>query len=525
MNLINDPWIPVRKKAGEVVRIAPWQVAEGGGEAYVELAAPRPDFNGALIQFLIGLLQTACPPKNTGKWREWMKKPPKPEELKKAFGPFVDAFNLDGDGPRFMQDLALKTKDLELNGIGVLLIETPGGNTLKKNTDHFIKRAQSVKRMCESCAAIALWTLQTNAPAGGQGHRTGLRGGGPLSTVVLQGDFWTTIWANVLEEKDFSSKGGNLEKKEEVDVFPWLGKTRTSERGQETTPEDVHPLHQYWAMPRRVRIEFQTGKGFCDLCGQESVVGCAGYFTKNYGLNYGGAWRHPLTPYTSSQKDPMPLPFHLHDGVGYRHWLGLVQIQTDTRYTFQPARVVERFKEMQSENGDDFRLWAFGYDMDNMKARCWREGEMPVMMVQVSIKNEYERYAGALVLAAKELRRQLRKSLRDALFSKDADVSEDGLIMANLLWERTEADFYGYLDRLRKDLTDDKDTQPLRESWRKILADSAEEIFDEVTQNGIFEAVEPGRVARAWKQLKWDLNGKNIRQILELPVEEKVKVK
>ncbi len=101
MNLIHDAWIPVRRKNGEIVRIAPWQVTEGNGEEYVELAAPRPDFNGALIQFLIGLLQTACPPKNAGVWREWLKNPPKPDVLKKAFESVAKVFELGGDGPHF----------------------------------------------------------------------------------------------------------------------------------------------------------------------------------------------------------------------------------------------------------------------------------------------------------------------------------------------------------------------------------------------------------------------------------------
>jgi CRISPR system Cascade subunit CasA len=55
MNLISDAWIPIRRKGGEEERIAPWEVTTRySDDPIVALAAPRPDFNGALIQFLIG---------------------------------------------------------------------------------------------------------------------------------------------------------------------------------------------------------------------------------------------------------------------------------------------------------------------------------------------------------------------------------------------------------------------------------------------------------------------------------------
>ena len=44
MNLINDAWIPVRDKNGELKRIAPWQITEGADAgAIIEVASPRPD--------------------------------------------------------------------------------------------------------------------------------------------------------------------------------------------------------------------------------------------------------------------------------------------------------------------------------------------------------------------------------------------------------------------------------------------------------------------------------------------------
>src|SRR2546421_12527743 len=109
MNLIHDAWIPIRRKHGEETYIAPWEVTTRySDDPTVALAAPRPDFNGALIQFLIGLLQTTCAPDSPRTWRERLRNPPTHEELHAKFEEIAYAFEMDGDGPRFMQDTKLK---------------------------------------------------------------------------------------------------------------------------------------------------------------------------------------------------------------------------------------------------------------------------------------------------------------------------------------------------------------------------------------------------------------------------------
>src|ERR1051326_2900294 len=108
LNLINDAWLPARRLNGEQTVIKPFQVCEDYHDnPFIAFDAPRADFNGALIQFLIGLVQTIFAPKNALVWRKYLKEPPSPDELKEAFAKVAYAFNLDGDGPRFMQDLTL----------------------------------------------------------------------------------------------------------------------------------------------------------------------------------------------------------------------------------------------------------------------------------------------------------------------------------------------------------------------------------------------------------------------------------
>ena len=129
-NLLHERWIPVKRKNGEnPVYISPSQITDGlATNPIIALAAPRPDFNGALIQFLIGLIQTTSPPADESEWQKKFRSPPSPDELKVAFERYADAFNLDGDGPRFMQDLDLTETEGEQNKIDHLLMEMPGSD-------------------------------------------------------------------------------------------------------------------------------------------------------------------------------------------------------------------------------------------------------------------------------------------------------------------------------------------------------------------------------------------------------------
>ena len=105
--------------------------------------------------------------------------------LDAAFAPLVHAFDLDGPGPRFLQDI----EDLpgEPDTPETLLIEAPGGSTRRKNTALLVK-PDRVTRLSRPAAAMALFTLQCYAPAGGRGNLTSLRGGGPLTTLAAARD-------------------------------------------------------------------------------------------------------------------------------------------------------------------------------------------------------------------------------------------------------------------------------------------------------------------------------------------------
>ena len=138
-SLLDRPWIPVRRLSGQHDTIRPAEITSRIGEdPVVAIAWSRPDLDAATRELLIGLLATACGVDARDRWRAWVNDPPAPEALEAAFAPLAPAFALDGNGPRFQQDL--DPLGDEQVPVSQLLIEAPGGNAVKKNLDHFVHR-------------------------------------------------------------------------------------------------------------------------------------------------------------------------------------------------------------------------------------------------------------------------------------------------------------------------------------------------------------------------------------------------
>lgn len=522
MNLLNEPWMPVRRRDGSRVWIAPHQISDPD---IVAFDADRPDFNGALAQFAIGLLQTTAPVDSPIVWQQLFASPPDVVMLQSWFAPIAAAFEFDGEGARFMQDISLKGDDGTVNEIGALLIESPGDSTKEKNIDHFVKRGQ-VAAMCPHCAAGALLTLQINAPLGGAGHRTGLRGGGPLTTLIVsqqQHSLWHDLWLNVRERSGFLAQGGDSTKMAEHFTFPWLADIgKIQKEGGETAPIQVHPAHLYWAMPRRIRIDFHNvSVGDCAICGRSSERLVRHYGTKNHGLNYKGAWNHPLSPYYETKEGWLPL-HPQPGGFGYRHWLAWVLGVSSEKKKQRPARVVEHFLEHRRRQAPgQLRLWAFGYDMDNMKARCWYESTLPLYGLadcerdaQRRVESEVGFWLGGAEMAAS----CLRGAVKDAWFSRDARGDFSAIDAS--FWSRTEGGFYRHIKGLIETARDHRefDAVPVREAWHRLLIKTATDLFDnEIVGAGAIERQNPHRVAKAFQQLGRALRGPKMRQALGLP--------
>src|SRR5260221_9707286 len=181
-SLIHGAWLPVRLADGTIKPIAPFEItSHHTTNPVVAFAWPRPDFDLAAHEFLIGLLAAIYPAATQKDWIKLFAEPPEPAALQAAFEPLADAFMLDGEGPRFLQDFEMpEGKQFPIDG---LFIDAASVSP-NSNKDLFIKRGQT-RVLSRAAATMALYTLQQFAPAGGAGHRTSLRGGGPLVTLAL----------------------------------------------------------------------------------------------------------------------------------------------------------------------------------------------------------------------------------------------------------------------------------------------------------------------------------------------------
>ncbi len=542
MNLLFDPWIPIQRKNREVALIAPYELTtEYKANPIMHLYALRPDFKGALAQFLIGLLQTVVVISNI-ETSQWLDNPPDSQQLKAYFEPIRAAFEFINvvEKPAFMQDLTLT--EGEIKSIANLFIEQPGENTLKENGDHFIKRNQ-IQSLCVPCAATALFTLQINAPSGGAGHRTSLRGGGPLTTLIVADCeeaqiLWRQLIFNLINPDDFKKHYNQYVENQKIpeDIFPWLIPTRTSDiTGKDTSIKEVHPLHMYWCMPRRIRYDQdKLQQGNCDICNAQAVSVLTEYRTKNYGINYIGVWEHPLTPYRCfKDKEPERLPLHpTAEGLVYKDWLGLLlDCGIDvTSGGILPARAIKEFCRWQERSMRYFKIWAFGYALDNAKALAWTESLLPFYNIPTPIQETFYEQVTCMVQGAAQILGYLRIALKKALVGNNNLSKEIIQEINQSFWAGTEKDFYKEIDELLNDFqlenANYEQLTELRVKWQNKLIEKVLKIFDLMTKPKWKEVKIIKRICKARIKLYKNLCGKKLRQILDLPekLEKEVKI-
>ena len=189
MNLLTTPWLPVVTRNGREI-IRPSEIVRSD---VLALDFPRSDFNGAVTEFLIGLLSTVAAPRDDGEWLRLYKDRPTVADLDEVFVAIREAFDLG----RFMQaDIEGEPTPVEQ-----LVPDTEGDCTARNNLD-MMNRNGKIGALSPAMAAAALITMQASAPEGGSaannesgatrvGYYASIRGGGPLTTLVCIGtDLW-----------------------------------------------------------------------------------------------------------------------------------------------------------------------------------------------------------------------------------------------------------------------------------------------------------------------------------------------
>lgn len=527
-DLREEPWIPFRRRSGAVEWGAPWLLTDRlQDDPIVALAAPRPDFDGALHEFFIGLVSVAMQAQDEKEWEEWWKSPPVPEQLRERLMALPPAFFLNGDGPRFMQDLQVgdfaKEKELPIEQ---LLIETGSGQEL------FVRPGRFPCFGLEA-TAMALITLQLYSPEGGRGHLTGMRGGGPLTTLAVpesveksgkKSPLWRTLWANADTLAEWNSQTQGRSSSKAPDIFPWLAPTRKAgpKGANATTPADAHPAQRFFPMPRRLRVRFGPS-GICDVTGRQTPLLATHFRRRPHGVKY-RAWIHPLSPYGAIKNDPLPQARHgKADGVGWRDWSSLT-LSGSTEGTHRPARTITRFQEKRRRASAQtvFSLHAFGYAMESAKARYWVDAVLPCLGTEDEesarlVRDTATRLVGGTQAAAVLLRDAVKHVLR----SNRKSASGEWTVDESAMWAALERDFYEVMFHVAQEHPNVSAIDAACSKFRSHLETAALDCYDDSVDTAQLLSAHVRRAVAARHDLRSALRGyrkgKKLFQELRLP--------
>ena len=493
-NLLREPWLPVVRADGTRVSI---RLCDVGEPDVVRIDSGRGDCDISLTELLIGLLAVSLDPQATDvKWMKRWKVPLSADELEAAFEPFAQAFDFDGAGPRFFQD----REDLQgpTTPVEALLIDAPAG--------HFVKPG-GIRVLSRCGAAIMLATLQTCAPEGGRGNRTGLRGGGPATTIVVPGakngrppTLWHRLWANVPE--GYGAKPVEVE-----DVFPWLVATRVSDSTVaplETTPLDVHRAQAFFGLPRRIRLKFEANdeRFACELTGEVDEFVVREYVTRPHGTKYAG-WgkEHPLSP--SYKQTPTAVEFrprHLKSSrVGYGQWVGFVfkpnPNGADESNAKLPAATITTFFNMRSLDlweddpsvVENARMLVAGYYLESMKPLEFGESLLPLVRVPEGRQTDAAQLAHSWVEAAEMAAGTIGIAVRQGLYGDNPKIGAGAVVLENAkvrFWGDTEQEFFAQVPKviagLPKEDPDRAYHRTVGAAWLEAMRRVAIAIFDTV---------------------------------------------
>lgn len=369
MNLITGRNFPVLRASGKTDIVSVADIVSGiASDPVVQLDLGRADLNHQGLEFLTGLMSSCGLAAGRKEWAALYRSPPSTEEVAACLAPLEPFFEMDG----FMQDVDLPD-ELDQRPISNLFIGGATPDQAAEGRDIF-SRQSDLKALGPLTAAIALFGHQSWATSGGQGYRTSMRGGGPLSVLALTGPtLWHRIWTSTETWDEVVSRAVG-EMPPIASAFPWSKPYSPEVAAHPVVPEGSHPLLVYWGMPRRCRLVADRTGGYCSVTRQPSPVVYSSFVAKNRGYNYpSDVWQHPFAGYRTD-KGGMKLPIRPSGKtLGLRDRVGVVVSTADGR-AIRP-RVVSRAIERVGVTGEVSIAFA-GYVTDNAKALAFQCGTL-----------------------------------------------------------------------------------------------------------------------------------------------------
>jgi CRISPR system Cascade subunit CasA len=183
--------------------------------------------------------------------------------------------------------------------------------------------------------------------------------------------------------------------------------------------------------------------------------------------------------------------------------------------------VIHEYIQQRKKSDWPLQLWAFGYDFvpGQNKARCWYDSQMPLLLVDAQLREEYEHHVTGMVRAAAEIAGNTRSAVKKAWFKRPADAKGDVTFVDNSFWNSTESAFYESLNALCPALEAGNEQEAICRRWLSVLCKLSLKLFDIYALEGPIEDADPKRVVIARKELEQYNNRKKIKGLLGIPVE------
>lgn len=289
MNLLTDPWIPVRPQAkASAQKLTLQQLLCEDGKW--ELCLPRDDMEMAALQLLICMTQALATPENLGELRQRIMKPLVEPHFVECCKPYADWFQLDHPKLPFMQ--VRKVKANEPTPMDKLLAGVTGATN-----SCFVNQSGLGEVLCSACTAIALFNQAMNVPGFGGGFKASLRGSTPVTTLVQGEHLRQTVWLNVL-----SSEG--IER-----LLPWHRKTEGQKptwiepiKSETFSAQSIGFLRGLFWQPAHIELTPAVAGGNCSCCGQQNTAVYRGFNKAKFNYTVTGVWPHPHGARTATLK-------------------------------------------------------------------------------------------------------------------------------------------------------------------------------------------------------------------------------
>lgn len=481
MNLLKDPWIPVRADGGTgAFRLLAYQqlLCEPGNW---QVSLPRDDLELACVQLLVCMTQVMFLPEDDKALRTRMSKTLSPDDFAAGISPCYDWFDLDHPTQPFMQSRGVEAA--ENTPIQKILVGLPAGNN-----HAFFNEVGEVKKLSAALTAISLFNQAANANSMGGGFKGNLRGGSnpyltPVNIFVIGKDLRETIWHNVLTLPRIQKLLPGWKPDFKHDQPSWVKPIKANES---IKWNDIGLVRGLFWQPTRLELVQEKTPYSCDILGGNPVQVYAVFLKEQFKFSVDGLWPHPHGARTATTSDGVLKWKFAAFSVTSPAWTQLSEFvvprgvnDTNAQEGSEPSGPVAQADELGEGH---LHLWVGGYcakqgsivgrrhEMLSL-AKGWRDdkGRLPKL---VEIGKEAKRALyGKLLLASKGYE------------NKKKQIKFQGI--GTSIHEIADKLFYARTENLIHETFSNEDTfsqwAVARKAFAKHITDHCRTIFEELT--------------------------------------------